>query len=96
MPVYKSKTKTKDGRQWFYSKSITVNGKTKRIKSKLFATKREAEKAESLLLINSGKENPNKITFGQVASIMLKQKEQVLKITGYKKLKQQVDHILNI
>lgn len=95
MPVYKSKEKAKDGRQWYYSKSITINGKTKRIKSKLYATKREAEKAESLLLINANIEKAEKITFGQVAEVFLQQKQQVMKVTGYKKLKQQVDHVLS-
>ena len=92
MPVYKSKTKTKDGRQWYYSRLIDG----KRVKSKRYSTKREAEQAESLLMVNSGKADPVEITFGEVATMLLKQKEAVLKPTGYKKLKQQIDHILHI
>ncbi|HQB32368.1 MAG TPA: site-specific integrase [Erysipelotrichaceae bacterium] len=96
MPTYKSKTKTKDGRQWYYSKQITVNGRTRRYRSRLFATKREAEKAESLLLLSADETAAEKVTFGIVAETLLNQKESVLKPTGYKKLQQQVDHILSV
>lgn len=96
MPVYKSKTKTKDGRQWYYSISCTVDGKSKKINSAKFATKREAEKAESLYLVENGKKPINKVTFYEVAQTLLQQKEAVLKTTGYKKLKKLMDHICNV
>ncbi len=96
MPTYKSKTKTKDGRQWYYSVTVTKDGVSKKYKSKKFHTKREAERAESLFLINQDKLPADKVTFSQVAEMLLLQKKQTLKITGYKKLETSINHILNV
>ena len=96
MPVYKSKTKTKDGRQWYYSISTTVNGVTKKVNSPKYATKREAEQAESLYLVTIGRKPINKITFREVAETMLSQKQETQKPTGFAKTKLRINHILSV
>lgn len=95
MPIYKG-DKTKDGRQWYYIVSLTIDGKYKQYKSKRFLTKREAEKEESLFLLQNSETKPKQITFGMVANTYLKQKETTMKPTGFLKLKQQITHVLAV
>lgn len=47
MPVYKTKNKTKDGRQWYFTYSYKINGEFKKYKSKKYLTKAEAQQAEA-------------------------------------------------
>lgn len=55
MPVYKDKVPTKDGRVWFYKTRYTdIFGNKKQIKSKKFATRSEAKKAEAKFLVDVG------------------------------------------
>lgn len=66
MAVFKSKEKTKDGRQWvFKARKKDFEGNVKVYYSKKFLTKREAEEAEALFLLK--RDNPSKKNFSIVA-----------------------------
>ena len=79
MPVYKSEEKTADGRRWLFQVSYTQAGKHKNYRSKKYATKREAEKAEAAFLLNHGKQAPERLTFAQIADEYLADKRHTLK-----------------
>lgn len=60
MPIYKSKTPTKDGRKFFYKVSYKdAFGNSKTVVSKKFFTKTEAKKEEAIFLndINASTNN---------------------------------------
>ena len=66
MAVFKSKEKTKDGRQWYFkSYKKDIEGNNKAYKSKKYLTKREADEAEALFLLK--RDNPHKKKFISVA-----------------------------
>lgn len=52
MPVYKTKNKTKDGRQWYFTYSYKINGDYKKYKSKKYLTKGEAQQGEANFIIS--------------------------------------------
>lgn len=79
MPAYKAKEKTADGRQWYFQVSQSVGGSNRKYKSRRFATKREAEKAEAAFLLENGKRPADRITFGMVADEYLAEKKETLK-----------------
>ena len=79
MPVYRSKEKTADGRCWYFQVSQSVGGSNKKYKSRRFATKQEAEKAEAAFLLAGGHVAADRITFGQVADEYLAEKKQAMK-----------------
>lgn len=70
MAIYNEKNKnkwTKDGRHWYFRKSYRdFNGKLKYYKSKMFATKQEAEQEELLFLTK--RDNPTLVKFSIVAN----------------------------
>lgn len=62
MPVYKTESKTKDGRIWFFLVCYTdLLGNSKRYKSKKYFTKKEATEQESLFLLKQKEINKNLI-----------------------------------
>ena len=66
MAVFKSKEKTKDGRQWYFkSYKKDIEGNNKAYKSKKYLTKREADEAEALFLLK--RDNPSRKNFSLVA-----------------------------
>lgn len=69
MPVYKSKTPTKDGRAWFYKVQYPDHFNNIQVTiSKKFATKTEAKDAERLFLNSVKDQNkiPSKMTIGDL------------------------------
>ena len=78
MAVYKSKTPTKDGRQWFfkvYKKDF--NGNNKAHKSKKYFTKKEALEEETLFIMK--RDNPLKKKFVLVADYYFKELNKIRK-----------------
>lgn len=66
MAIYKDKTKTKDGRSWYYiTYKKDFNGINKKYKSKRYLTKAEAQDAERLFLMK--RDNPVSKSFKLVA-----------------------------
>ena len=84
MPVYKDKR-----RGTFYY-SFTVNGK--RIRSKDFATKQEANKELSKAILSTEYGSTEKMTFSQVASVFLAEKQKALKPQSYDRLVVMLEH----
>ena len=70
MPVYKDSRPTKDGRCYFYKTRYTdIFGNRKQKKSKNFATKLEAKRAEAKFLLEIGSPDENyagNMTFGDL------------------------------
>lgn len=93
MPVYKSPEKTADGRQWFFQ----VNQKTatgyRKHKSKRFATKKEAERAEAAFLLADGKRSPSLITFSQIIDEYLSEKKRTLKPQSWLRARVLCEHV---
>lgn len=82
MAIYKSKEKTKDGRQWFYKVYYKDNlGKRKEYKSKKFLTKAEAQQEEALFLTK--RDNPVMVNFGIVALDYFKNLKETKKESTY-------------
>lgn len=72
MPIYKSKEKTKDGRQWYYKCQYKdVYGEIKTKKSKKYLTKKEASDEERKFLLNCGEKTSNKITWNELVNEFL-------------------------
>lgn len=97
MAVYNEKDKskwTKDGRHWYFRKSYRdFNGKLKYYKSKMFATKPEAEQEE--LLFVTKRDNPTLVKFSVVAADYFKKLELTRKqSTVYSYTKDYNNHIL--
>lgn len=88
MPVYKDKR-----RGTFYY-SFSVNGK--RIRSKDFATKQEANKELSKAILSSEYGSKEKMTFSQVSSVFLAEKKPNLKPQSYDRLEKMLEHILAV
>lgn len=71
MAVFKSKEKTKDGRQWYFKcYKKNENGENVAFKSKKFATKKEAEEEEAIYILK--RDNPRKKNFHLVSLEYLK------------------------
>lgn len=97
MAIYNEKNKnkwTKDGRHWYFRKSYRdFNGKLKYYKSKMFATKQEAEQEELLFLTK--RDNPTLVKFSIVANDYFKNLELTRKqSTVYSYKKDYNNHIL--
>jgi len=93
MPVYKSAEKTADGRQWLFQVSYTSAGKHKNYRSKKFATKKEAEKAEAVFLLSYGKQAPERLTFAQIIDEYLSEKKMTLKPQSWLRAKVLCEHV---
>lgn len=97
MPVYKSKEKTNDNRQYYYSISyVDIYGKQHRIKSKKYATKKDAEKAEAKKLLELDKIASETMTFNQAALLFLPEKKQQMKYSSYLKFQKELEHVLEV
>ena len=97
MAVYNEKDKskwTKDGRHWYFRKSYRdFNGKLRYYKSKMFATKQEAEQEE--LLFVTKRDNPTLVKFVVVANDYFRNLESTRKqSTVYSYTKDYNNHIL--
>ena len=77
MPVYKTKNeKTKDNRIWYFKCNYRdVFGNIKTQKSKKFATKEEAVKAEAKFLISIGEAKVKSLTFNDVYNEYIEKKK---------------------
>lgn len=97
MPVYKSKAKTADNRQYYYKINYTnAFGKNCQLKSKKYSTKKEAEKAEAAKLLELSTLPIESYTFNQVADIFLREKKTRLKEQTYDRLEVMLNHFLNV
>jgi hypothetical protein len=96
MALFKSKTITTDGRKWYYSICYkTINGERKRKKSKLYATKLEAQEAERQFLIANSINSKININFEEMYYQYLNyNKESVKGSTTYTKDSRIKNHIL--
>lgn len=84
MPVYKDKRKTKDNRQYYYSiHYVDSFGKSHRIQSKRYATKKEAEKQEAIKLLELDKIASDNMTFNQAANLFLADKEKRIRYSSF-------------
>lgn len=80
MPVYKSNTKTKDGRQYYYTVSyVGSNNEYKKYKSRMFKSKKEAEQAEAEHLTKIGRGKPSAITFNELIDMYISYKALTIK-----------------
>jgi len=95
MAVFKSKTATKDGRKWYYSICYqTANGERKRKKSRLCATKGEAQEAERQFLTDKTYERIN-ITFEDLYYQYIEYADEKIKgSTKHCKINRMKNHIL--
>lgn len=93
MPIYKSAEKTADGRQWMFQVGYTINGKHRNYRSKKFATKKEAEKAEALFLLNKGKNDPSHLTFDTLIGEYLADKKASMKPQSWLRARVLCGHI---
>ncbi len=67
MPVYKTKNKTKDGRQWYFATYYTdIFDNRKKYKSKKYASREEAKDEEALFIIKSKTPPSNSICFKEL------------------------------
>ena len=87
MPVYK------DSRRGTFFYSFSVNGK--RIRSKDFATKQEANRELSKAVLSTEYGSSNKMTFSQVSSVFLAEKKPRLKPQSYDRLETMLQHMLD-
>lgn len=95
MPVYKSDQPTKDGRKYYF-KVRYKNNKTGRLiqyKSKKYSTKRDAEKAEAVFLINSGEFNGGNLTFNDIAIEFLEYQKDRMRQHPYETLSRIVSYV---
>ena len=96
MPVYKSKTPTKDGRQYYFSFSWTDNnGNKQRYKSKLYKEKKDCTRAEHLFALNTGSRSDEVLTFSQLSIPFMENKRNHNKLSSYKKIESQMKYILS-
>lgn len=93
MPVYKSPDRTADGRQWLFQVSYTIAGKHRNYRSKKYATKKEAEKAEAAFLLSYGKQAPERLTFSQVIDEYLSEKKHTLKPQSWLRARVLCEHV---
>ena len=97
MPVYKSTEKTKDGNSYYYSiHYVDSYGKSHRIKSKKYKTKKDAEKAEAKKLLELDKLPSETLTFNQVALAFLPEKQKKVKLGSYKAFVNALNHALDV
>lgn len=98
MPIYKSNTPTKDGRNYYFTANYTdTNGSYRKYKSKKYATKRECQKAEANFLANIGEYiTGTAITFKDVAVEMLASEQPQMKAKSYKSLETKTNHVVNL
>lgn len=94
MPVYKDKP-TKDGRCWKYQVSVKTIDGYKNVRSKAFATKKEAEKALASFTLSDVKITG--ITFHRIINEYLDEKRMTIKpqsLVAEKKLTTHIDDLL--
>ncbi len=102
MPVYKSKTPTKDGKAWFFKTAYTdVFGEHKSFVSKKFLTKTDAKKEEAKFLndLNSSNVSHCDFTFGQLLEKFLEYKDDKVRDTtkhGYIHKKGYLNSLMDI
>jgi len=96
MATFKSKVVTKDERKWYFSVCyVTANGEKKRKKSRLYASRPEAQEAERQFLADV-KQNRIDITFEEMYYQYLDYTEESIKgSTKYCKNNRNKNHILN-
>lgn len=94
MPIYKTDKPTKDGRKFYFKISVSKDGHSRQIKSRLFATKKEAEKELAKAKLNAGKVSANGLTFGQAAKVFLGEKQSRLKSNTYDRNVTMLNHML--
>lgn len=89
MPVYKDKTNP--SKPYYYSiHYVDGFGKSHRLKSKRFATKKEAEKAFAMKKLELGKTPASAVTFNQAAALYLDYKKPLVKPSSYAKIKHDI------
>lgn len=92
MPVYKTKSEaTKDKKIWYFSCYVDKpDGSRKRYKSKKYATREEAVRAEALFIVSSNDKNKetkiNEITFASVYEDYIEVQKKKIRITTLKKI----------
>lgn len=102
MPIYKSKTPTKDGRKFFYKVSYKdAFGNSKTVVSKKFFTKTEAKKEEAIFLndINASTNNYVDLTMNQLVNKFLEYKDDKVRTTtknGYDHKKRYLESLSDI
>lgn len=96
MPIYKSKTPTKDGRAWFFKVSYKDNfGNIQKFVSKKFSTKTEAKDEERRFLnsVVDERKIPTKMTLGDLWDDWMQHQESVTKISTKRNYLQTVSYI---
>ena len=88
MPVYR------DNRRGSFYYSFSFHGR--RVRSKDFPTRKEAEKAMAVALLEAEKMPADSLTFQQVADVFLKEKQSRLKRQSYDRLKTMLGHFLAV
>lgn len=83
MPVYKHNKPTADGRIWRFQVSYKADGKYKQYKSGLFATKKEAERAEAEWIVNNKGGVHKYLTFNDIIPEFLAEKKATVKPQTY-------------
>ena len=102
MPIYKSKTPTKDGRCWFYKVQYTDNFNNIKVSiSKKFATKTEAKDAERIFLTSVKDEQkiPSKMTIGELWDTFLSYQDSRVRIStkrGYHHTAKYIEPVFKI
>lgn len=95
MPVYKTSQPTKDKRQYFFKISYTDPlGTARQYKSKLYKTKKEAEKAEAVFRLSNEQKPKVEYTFNLVAIPFLEEKKTRLKPQSYDRVEIMLKHML--
>lgn len=99
MPVYKTKTEgTKDKKIWYFSCYVDYpDGSRKKYKSKKFATRDEATKAEALFIVSRNDKNKetkiNEITFDAVWNDYHEVQKRKVRVTTLRKIENIYKHL---
>ena len=93
MPVYKSKTPTKDGRKYYYSVSWTdAFGNKKRYNSKLYKFRDECQRAEASYRLSINKSVASAYTFDELRAEYISRKSKTVKPTTVNNIKNCLAH----
>lgn len=95
MPVYKDPNKkTNDGRMWYFKVSYKLGDKHKIYQSKMYVTKKEAEKEEAKYLVTIGKiRDENALTFNEIIIEYFQEKSKILKPQSLMRSKVLFDYV---
>ena len=83
MPVYKHNKPSSDGRIWRFQVSYKADGKYRSYKSGLFATKKEAERAEAQWIVENKGGSIKHLTFDDLIPEYLEEKKATVKPQTY-------------